>query len=440
MSANPFGPVVSHNGNALLCWCRSSGSNFLISGGPSKTWIIGNSLVTITTSRTGGGSVNGVCKRCVLNKKGDVPVGVSPLRTNGSNMVDQMSEFCDCWRSGWAEIKIRRPSGNTGWMMRLENRPHPLSLTHPSTYSVPESELGFLATNIPPERTRISGGDNLEKEINPDEMFFSCEVGSFTDISFMSSGMTENSTGTSQDQKTGYVTTRVEGISESGSIGRFIRSEVGSGGDVERDNITGSDVGTVREENDNKNEIFRAIGDTSIISMDDTQQHNEYEEEKDKASIPNLLSISEAAVVDGKHDEKQNDDSKSLLSLLSISEAATAVKDDEQNKSSVEGKFMEDVNSNKSLTLPIDVSVFQGNTSLFNKVPSVKHPTNSQSWSENGGTLPLTITTRASSYSFSMEHLPPLLSYDGGEEFSFSPLLHEGEEIMSEEEQVKLVK
>ena len=119
---------------------RSSGADFLLSGGPSKTWVVANSLVTITTSGQGGGRT-GICKRCAA------------LRTNLSEPEVFPSEvrsdtLCSCWCKGWAEIKIRRPTGNISWLMRLQNRLHPLSLTNPASLSVPESDLGLLSTNL----------------------------------------------------------------------------------------------------------------------------------------------------------------------------------------------------------------------------------------------------------------------------------------------------
>ncbi len=28
---------------------------------------------------------------------------------------------CNCWCQGWAEVYVRRPTGNTSWIMRIEN-------------------------------------------------------------------------------------------------------------------------------------------------------------------------------------------------------------------------------------------------------------------------------------------------------------------------------
>jgi len=30
--------------------------------------------------------------------------------------------LCSCWCQGWAEILIRCPTGNTSWMMRIQNQ------------------------------------------------------------------------------------------------------------------------------------------------------------------------------------------------------------------------------------------------------------------------------------------------------------------------------
>ena len=86
-------------------------------GGPSKTWLLGNALVTITTSGTGGG-VQGVCPRCkaVQNSLQPNPsILLAPPHTDDSTL-------CSCWCRGWAEIKVRRPTGNVAWLMRLQNK------------------------------------------------------------------------------------------------------------------------------------------------------------------------------------------------------------------------------------------------------------------------------------------------------------------------------
>ena len=41
----------------------------------------------------------------------------------GTNTEERESVKCSCVCQGWAEIFLRRPSGNTSWIMRIENRP-----------------------------------------------------------------------------------------------------------------------------------------------------------------------------------------------------------------------------------------------------------------------------------------------------------------------------
>ena len=49
-----------------------------------------------------------------LSVPSPVPQGPSRSATGG--------RLCACWCQGWAEVLVRRPSGNMAWMTRLENR------------------------------------------------------------------------------------------------------------------------------------------------------------------------------------------------------------------------------------------------------------------------------------------------------------------------------
>ncbi|XP_067296889.1 tuberin isoform X1 [Pseudorasbora parva] len=198
---------------------RSPIAEFLLSGGPSMTWLVGNKLVTITTSggsrtqallgldmveRPGGGemtrsdpslhtrqakeapaklesqsgqqintntrtrvrSISGghalragpahSLSPLVASPEGEysgpLPLPGPPLEVLGSQRgvedhappstsqssppfkdKSSLAEFVPMLTQGWAEIFIRRPSGNTSWLMCLENPPSPFS-----------SELGNL--------------------------------------------------------------------------------------------------------------------------------------------------------------------------------------------------------------------------------------------------------------------------------------------------------
>ena len=85
---------------------RSSGADFLFSHGPCKTWALGNYLVTVTTTGEAGGSPDS-CPHCMSERNSGVSMATCGL--------------CSCWSWGWAEVKVRRPSGNTAWVVRLEN-------------------------------------------------------------------------------------------------------------------------------------------------------------------------------------------------------------------------------------------------------------------------------------------------------------------------------
>lgn len=83
-------------------------ADYLIDRSNSQTWLHGNSLITISTSRCNAPSSHGgLC---------DNP--------------------CNCWCQGWAEILIRRPTGNTCWLTRLQN-----TLGHMPPLSSPEMIL-----------------------------------------------------------------------------------------------------------------------------------------------------------------------------------------------------------------------------------------------------------------------------------------------------------
>ena len=124
--------------------CRSSNAEFLISGGPSKTWLVGHTLVTVTTSGQGGGKT-GVCRRCAAFRTrtrtvDETTEDLGRLKLPGG-IPDQV--LCSCWCKGWAEILIRRPTGNISWMMRLQNRLQALSVGEP--YSPSNADWSLLA-------------------------------------------------------------------------------------------------------------------------------------------------------------------------------------------------------------------------------------------------------------------------------------------------------
>ena len=138
--------------HALLSSFRSSGAELLVGGGLSKTWLLGNSLITITTSGPGGGS-KGVCTRCKALQRSLQPnpdnllsgneAYQPPRRLSVGKQCEQSGikekkleeeeeeeeeqgvetfSLCSCWCRGWAEVKVRRPTGSVAWLMRVQNK------------------------------------------------------------------------------------------------------------------------------------------------------------------------------------------------------------------------------------------------------------------------------------------------------------------------------
>ena len=153
----------------------------MLANGYSRTWMIGNTITTITTSGTYIGQ-DGVCDNCQAlrhraadmspresektarnskqkNTVADAATDDShiqspdekalgtgtqnPAGVDESSKPEAKSEFhsgalsdrrlsgqfvtinpqnCRCVCQGWAEIFIRRPSGNISWIMRIQNK------------------------------------------------------------------------------------------------------------------------------------------------------------------------------------------------------------------------------------------------------------------------------------------------------------------------------
>lgn len=81
--------------------------------------------------------------------------------TNEENSDDKDKKYkrhlCSCWCSSWAEILIRRPTGNTSWMMKIQNR-----LFLPS--SPPEIPLPIITSLLLPHKE-----ENFEEEGKAEE-------------------------------------------------------------------------------------------------------------------------------------------------------------------------------------------------------------------------------------------------------------------------------
>ncbi|XP_036135806.1 tuberin isoform X3 [Molossus molossus] len=164
---------------------RSPVGEFLLAGGRTKTWLVGNKLITVTTSvGTGTRSLLGldsgelesspelssdlsmhmkqtkeapaklesqagqqVClgaRDRVRSMSGPQTAPVSkPEKTSANTQLPaqkktNLAAYVPLLTQGWAEILVRRPTGNTSWLMSLEN---PLSPFSSDINNMPLQEL-----------------------------------------------------------------------------------------------------------------------------------------------------------------------------------------------------------------------------------------------------------------------------------------------------------
>ncbi|CAB4056451.1 TSC2 [Lepeophtheirus salmonis] len=126
-------------GNVSVKTRRLKTSDFILKNGHSATWLIGTMLITVSTSCcTHIAMRNGVCDRCYFYCIRDGTLirhtSLERMESSGDDyrVKKVLPETCSCWCSGWAEIYIRRPSGDVSWMCRVQNT-QLLSAHTPST-------------------------------------------------------------------------------------------------------------------------------------------------------------------------------------------------------------------------------------------------------------------------------------------------------------------
>ena len=96
-----------------------------------------------------------MCARCEAELKATPTANTAASRQEGALSSLPTGSLCSCWCWGWAEVKVRRPSGNTAWMLRLQNR---LQRVH--TLGRGEGELAAMAAayNYPFKEEEEEGG------------------------------------------------------------------------------------------------------------------------------------------------------------------------------------------------------------------------------------------------------------------------------------------
>ncbi|CAG9773906.1 unnamed protein product [Ceutorhynchus assimilis] len=177
------------------------GAEFLLNEGQSKTWLVGNKLVTVTTSGCSQKVMRqGLCDKCwiMCNTKTDKKflttgsTSTETSRQNSSNSVNSPQEetaklveesvanrlqetfkkeeikeenyTCACWCQGWAEVYIRKPTGDVSWIMRIQND---IAFTH-ETYEFPLNDVSTLyGPNEEPQRPVLVRQDTFDS--NNDE-------------------------------------------------------------------------------------------------------------------------------------------------------------------------------------------------------------------------------------------------------------------------------
>ena len=109
---------------------RLAPADLLLRGGQSQTWIVGNNIITITTSGCSSNVYkNDLCDRCNSvckhqqrrsGSQGNSEMGSKTLSSNSSLFSDK-NAICCCCCVGWSEIYIRRPTGAVSWVMKIQN-------------------------------------------------------------------------------------------------------------------------------------------------------------------------------------------------------------------------------------------------------------------------------------------------------------------------------
>ena len=80
----------------LHIFSRSPVAEFLLDGGQSKSWLLGNKLITVTTSGGSKMTKAGLCHKCLCRVLGDVPKANGDSRT----VPDQQSPVPDSATAG----------------------------------------------------------------------------------------------------------------------------------------------------------------------------------------------------------------------------------------------------------------------------------------------------------------------------------------------------
>ncbi|KAI6652322.1 Tuberin isoform X2 [Oopsacas minuta] len=154
---------------------RSPLADYLLSGGQYKTWMIGSILVTIqTSSGVEGEEREGTCERCnalqtlnhtntpLFNQTASEHLSPNAKACFSAEQTDTAvvdTSNCSCWCKGWAEVKVRRPTGDCNWLMRIQNR---LNIYRSPNPGEPICLAAFIQDINLPKTSRSSSSDSRE--------------------------------------------------------------------------------------------------------------------------------------------------------------------------------------------------------------------------------------------------------------------------------------
>ncbi|XP_062507428.1 tuberin-like isoform X2 [Corticium candelabrum] len=143
---------------------RSALASSLVNGGQAKHWLVGNAVVTITTSgtpkpsATSIGSTRGLMPSLSREDSAASSVQHSPVRSSslfsgGDSWPCAPPTYDVSQCQGWAEVLVRRPTGNMAWMMKMENKQEhnrkslPIPLLSSSSSGLQQDDLAAISSH-----------------------------------------------------------------------------------------------------------------------------------------------------------------------------------------------------------------------------------------------------------------------------------------------------
>ncbi|XP_014260624.1 tuberin [Cimex lectularius] len=186
---------------------RQSTAELLLNGGQSMKWLLGNKLITVTTSGcTLKALKHGLCDRCFQvcriqtepsfspetddkkqkkteNKSTEsipssnstapnTPDEEKPAFSESDTKMEHLiygaekneRQVCSCWCKGWAEIHIRRPTGSMSWAMRLQNEPHSAQMKDFTNSDISTLFLPSFASKNSENQAALKAGKRVGSE------------------------------------------------------------------------------------------------------------------------------------------------------------------------------------------------------------------------------------------------------------------------------------